>query len=421
MPGADGKLGGVNGPRAFPALAAVTTVVRATPALIGLLDAHDPLAFIRNGDGIAGLGVALRLEFSGPSRVQDAADAWRLVVAAATVVDPVSVAGTGLVAFGSFAFADESNAVSVLVVPSTIIGRRGDVSWVTRIGDVAPEPTSLGTAFPVAFSPGGQSRPGYVDAVASAVSSIIAGTARKIVVARDLVARIPDDADLRLPITALAAAYPDTFTFAVDGLLGSSPETLVRARRGVVSARVLAGSAARGTDPTSDARAAAALAASPKDLAEHAFALRSVLESLGPRSLGLVANAQPFPLQLRNIWHLASDVTGALTDGSSALDLVAAMHPTAAVAGDPTDAALELIDQLEPFDRGRYAGPVGWVDANGDGEWAIALRCAQVSPAAGGVRTVTAYAGAGIVEASDPARELAETELKFSPIVDAFA
>ncbi len=233
-------------------------------------------------------------------------------------------------------------------------------------------------------------------------------------------ARIPDDADLRLPIGALAAAYPDTFTFAVDGLIGSSPETLVRARGGVVSARVLAGSAQREADPTSDARAAAALAESPKDLAEHAFALQSVLDSLGPRSSGLVANPRPFPLQLRNIWHLASDVTGTLTDGSSALDLVAAMHPTAAVAGDPTDAALELIAGLEPFDRGRYAGPVGWVDSHGDGEWAIALRCAQVAPAADGSRTVTAYAGAGIVAESDPDGELAETELKFRPIVDAF-
>ena len=411
------------GSRAFPALAAVTTALGASPPLIGILDAHDPLAFIRNGDGIVGLGVALRLEFSGPSRVQDAADAWRSVVAAATVVDPVSVAGTGLVAFGSFAFADESSAVSVLVVPALIVGRRNGVWWVTRIGDdprQIPDGLPPGGPFPVHFEPGAMRPTAYRDAVAAAVSFIGAGTARKAVLARDLVAKIPDDADLRFAIGALAEAYPDTHTFAVDGLLGSSPETLVRARGSVVSARVLAGSAARGPDPTSDARAAAVLAASPKDLAEHAFALQSVMQSLGPRSSGLVANPQPFPLQLRNLWHLASDVTGTLSDDSSALDLVAAMHPTAAVAGDPTDAALSLIATLEPFDRGRYAGPVGWVDANGDGEWAIALRCAQVSPAAVGTRTITAYAGAGIVAGSDPDAELAETELKFRPIIDAF-
>ncbi|MGV8896896.1 MAG: isochorismate synthase [Rhodoglobus sp.] len=413
----------MNGPRAFPPLTAVTTALRASPPLIGLPGAHDPLAFIRNGDGIVGLGVALRLEFSGPSRLQDAAEVWRAIAANATVTDPVACAGTGLVAFGSFAFADESDCTSVLVVPSMIIGRHGTLSWVTRIGggdSVIPDPHPSGEPFPSTFSPALMTEDGYLSAVGSTVRSITSGAARKVVVARDLVAQIPDDADLRLPIAALAAAYPDTFTFAVDGLIGSSPETLVRARGGVVSARVLAGSAARGPDPTSDARAAAALAESPKDLAEHAFALQSVLDSLGPRSSGLVANSRPFPLQLRNIWHLASDVTGALTDGSSALDLVAAMHPTAAVAGDPTDAALSLIAGLEPFDRGRYAGPVGWVDANGDGEWAIALRCAQVSPTEGGSRTVTAYAGAGIVAESDPNGELAETGLKFRPIVDAF-
>ena len=203
----------MNGPRAFPPLTATTTALLASPHLVGLVDAHDPLAFIRNGDGIVGLGVALRLEFSGPSRLQDAAEAWRAVVAAATVVDPVARSGTGLVAFGSFAFADESRSVSVLVVPSLIVGRRGDVSWVTRTGGgVADLPATLppGDPFPTRFSPGLMTERGYLAAVASAVQSITTDGARKVVVARDLTAQIPDDADLRLPIGALAAAYPDT-------------------------------------------------------------------------------------------------------------------------------------------------------------------------------------------------------------------
>ena len=414
----------MSGLKAFPPLTASTAVGPASPALIDLLDARNPLGFIRNGDGMVGLGVALRLEFTGPSRIRDAAEAWRAVVASSTVIDTVKVAGTGLVAFGSFAFADDSDARSVLVVPSLIIGRRGPVSWVTHIGgDRAqlPRGSAVGASFPTRFTDGLLTGAGFAAAVASTVRSIDSGLARKVVLARDLVAQIPDAADLRLPIAALASAYPDTFTFAVEGLIGSSPETLVRARGGVVSARVLAGSAARDIDPARDARAAVALASSAKDRAEHAFALQSVLDSLGPRSSGLTANSQPFPLQLRNIWHLASDVTGTLTDHSSALDLVAAMHPTAAVAGDPTDAALTLIAQLEPFDRGRYAGPVGWVDAHGDGEWAIALRCAQVANGADGLRTVTAYAGAGVVAASEPGGELAETDLKLRPIIDAFA
>ncbi|MGL5826115.1 MAG: chorismate-binding protein, partial [Nocardioides sp.] len=134
-------------------------------------------------------------------------------------------------------------------------------------------------------------------------------------------------------------------------------------------------------------------------------------------------NTTPFALDLPNLWHLASDITGTLTDGSSALDLIAALHPTAAVAGNPRQAALDLIARLEPFDRGRYAGPVGWVDGAGDGEWAIALRCAALSQSqdsASAELRVTAYAGAGIVTDSDPQHELAETELKFRPIIDAF-
>jgi len=183
-----------------------------------------------------------------------------------------------------------------------------------------------------------------------------------------------------------------------------------------VTARVLAGSSARGIDAASDESAAIALATSAKDLDEHQYAVQSVLASLRPHSPTVVASELPFTLKLPNLWHLASDVEGDVTDGSTALDLVAALHPTAAVAGTPTRAALSLIEALEPFDRGRYAGPVGWVGANGDGEWAVAVRSAQVSPDG----QVTAYAGAGIVAESVPERELVETRLKFKPVVEAF-
>ena len=388
-------------------------------SLLARLGSRRPLAFLRNGDGIVGLGEALRLEFTGPSRVTDAAAAWQALAAASSVADAVGLPGTGLVAFGSFAFADSSAATSVLIVPSVILGRRDGVSWVTRVagaaapGHAAPS-EAPGEPFAATFEPGALSADGYRGIVADAVERIRAGEARKVVLARDVVAGIPADADLRLPLGRLAEAYPDTFTFAVDGLVGSSPETLVRAHSGTVSARVLAGSAPRGADATADATAVSTLAASRKDVEEHSFAIRSVLTALTPLSADLTTS-RPYPLRLPNLWHLASDVTGVLTNGSSALDLVAALHPTAAVAGAPTDVALDLIAELEPFDRGRYAGPVGWVDGNGDGEWAVALRCAQVD----GER-VTAYAGAGIVAGSDPARELAETTLKLRPIVEAF-
>jgi menaquinone-specific isochorismate synthase len=183
-----------------------------------------------------------------------------------------------------------------------------------------------------------------------------------------------------------------------------------------VSARVLAGSRARGADALEDQDAAVALATSTKDQDEHQYALQSLLTSLRPHSRNITTSELPFTLKLPNLWHLASDVEAELTDGSTSLDLIAVLHPTAAVAGTPTTAALALIDELEPFDRGRYAGPVGWVGADGDGEWAVALRCAEVSPTG----DITAYAGAGIVAESDAEMELAETRMKFRPIVEAF-
>jgi menaquinone-specific isochorismate synthase len=298
------------------------------------------------------------------------------------------------------------------------------VSWITRIslGSAAepveaPEPHPLGDDFSVTFDFGPLDRPGYVRAVESALEHLRAGELSKVVLARSMVGRLPEGADLRVLLGELATGYPDTWTFAVDGLIGSSPETLVTASHGSVTARVLAGSAPRGADPAADVEAAASLATSSKDLDEHQFALRSLLASLAPHARNVTSSDQPFTLKLPNLWHLASDVEGDLSDGSSSLDLISALHPTAAVAGTPTAKALALIAELEPFDRGRYAGPVGWVGADGDGEWAIALRSAQVDEDG----TITAYAGAGIVADSDPEKELAETRMKFRPVIDAFA
>ena len=406
-----------------PALRVVTERVDDIRPLVPLVDPRHPLVFIRRGSGIAGIGEALRLTFSGPTRFTDAAAAWKRVAAAAMVSDPVAFPGSGLVALGAFAFADESAATSVLIVPSVVIGRRGGVSWVTRIGvgDVSPvaaiPETPLGPDFSVPFDFGALDRAGYMRAVEAALVHLRAGELSKVVLARSMVGHLPDGADLRVLLAELASGYPDTWTFAVDGLIGSSPETLVTANQGTVTARVLAGSAPRGADPSSDADAAAALATSTKDLDEHQFALRSLLASLAPHAANVTSSEQPFTLKLPNLWHLASDVEGSLSDGSSSLDLIAALHPTAAVAGTPTLAALALIRELEPFDRGRYAGPVGWVGADGDGEWAIALRSAQVDPDG----TVTAYAGAGIVTDSDPEKEMLETRMKFRPVIDAFA
>ncbi|MWC00237.1 isochorismate synthase [Agromyces sp. MMS17-SY077] len=382
---------------------------------------------MRRGEGLIGLGEAVRIETGGPGRIVDAARAWTSLVAAADVDDRVGLPGTGLVAFGTFAFADDSAATSVLVVPELVLGRRDGRAWATtiRFADTdepddapfeLPEPAPKRLVPDVGFEPDGLAPDDYEAAVARAVERIDAGEFEKVVLARRIVGRLDDGAGLRAMLDLLARRYPDTWTFAVDGLVGASPETLVRVDTGTVSARVLAGTASRGADETDDRARAAALAASPKDRAEHALAVASAVDTLAPHTARLDASPEPFTLQLPNLWHLATDLKGTLGDGSSSLALVEAMHPTAAVAGTPRDAATAAIAELEGFDRERYAGPVGWVDAAGDGEWAIALRCAQVADDG----RVTAWAGCGIVHDSVPASELAETGMKFRPITEAF-
>lgn len=386
---------------------------------------------------MAGIGEALRLEFSGNDRMRAAAAAWREVVSQSSVTDAVGKPGTGLVAFGTFAFADDSTAPSVLIVPEFVIGRRDGRSWITRIrpaddadGDGTgasaqgaassasrlPRPTPFGDEYRLTLLPGSLGKEGYRAAVQAAVDRIRHGDLRKVVLARDLTGHLPHESDVRRALVELALGYPECWTFAVDGLVGSSPETLVRVDHGTVSARVLAGTISRGADSVSDHDAAVTLASSTKDQDEHRYAVSSVVDALREHSADLAASDLPFTLKLPNLWHLATDVQGTLSDGSSSLDLVDALHPTAAVAGTPTRDAMAVIHELEPFDRGRYAGPVGWVGGDGDGEWAIALRCAQVSESG----DITAYAGAGIVADSVPERELVETTMKFRPVVEAF-
>jgi menaquinone-specific isochorismate synthase len=391
--------------------------------LIPLVDPRHPLVWLRKGQGIAGIGEALRLEFTGPTRMPDACAAWKDVVAASRVIDPLGLPGTGLVAFGTFAFADDSAATSTLIVPRVIVGKRDGRHWVTKVrvegvDDPLPVASSrpLGPEYRLTLLPGEVSADDFRASVEAAVQRITAQELSKVVLARDLVGHLPAGADLRRPITDLALGYPDCWTYAVDGFIGSSPETLVRVSHGTVSARVLAGTTSRGADAAADHDQAVALATSSKDLDEHGFAVTSVLRALRPHSRSLTSSEVPFTLKLPNLWHLASDVEGVLSDGSTSLDLIAALHPTAAVAGTPTDTALQVIHELEPFDRGRYAGPVGWVGADGDGEWAVALRSAQVDEQG----DITAYAGCGIVADSQPEREYLETKMKFRPIVEAF-
>lgn len=406
----------------IPALTVTTVEVPGTNWALTSLPPRQQLLWLRRGEGMMGFGCAARLEFTGSSRLADASERWSRVAAESTVDDEVRIPGSGLIAFGTFAFADNSSATSVLHIPSLVVGNRNGRSWLTRIQPAdasdhdVPPPRALPAAKHVNFASGSLSPDAYLDAVHQAIDIIDRGDLSKVVLARDLIGHVEAPVDTAATLTALADNYPDCWTFAVDDFLGSSPETLVAVTNQTVTARVLAGSGARGTDAASDEHAAFELATSTKDQDEHQYAVRSVLAALRPHSANVTASENPFTLRLPNLWHLATDVEGTLDDGSTSLDLAAALHPTAAVAGTPTPDAVELIDRLEPFDRGRYAGPVGWIGEDGDGEWAIALRCAQLEPDG----TVRAFAGAGIVSDSVPEHELAETSLKFRPIVEAF-
>jgi menaquinone-specific isochorismate synthase len=406
--------------QAVPASAREHRTVRSQPVdLVGTLlhrlpHAGDALAWVRDGQGLVGWGEAARLEITGPDRFAQARDWWRELVAHAEVEDEVGVRGSGPVAFGSFAFRDDEP--SLLVVPEVVLGRREGQTWLTTVGDpprlAAPEPVRATRG--LRYAQGDVPVTGFRAAVAAAVARIAAGDLDKVVLAHDLLAVAEDDIDVRAVLAGLAAGNPDCWTFAVDGLVGASPELLVRRTGDRVVSRVLAGTTARGGDPADDQSRVDALLHSAKDQEEHRYAVESLVGALVPHVRDLDVPATPHVLELSNVTHLATDVTATVQDGSDVLDLLGALHPTAAVGGTPRPAALELLADLETMNRGRYTGPVGWVDSRGDGEWCIALRCAQLEG-----RTARLFAGCGIVAGSDPDDEVLEAQAKLVPVRDA--
>jgi menaquinone-specific isochorismate synthase len=403
-------------------LVARSIVIDDPGPLVALLPGEAPLSWVHRGDGLVGWGSCARFESHGPGRFAEADAWWREMAAHAVVRDEADLPGSGLVTFGSFAYADDPGH-SVLVVPEVVVGRRGDTAWMTTIsrGALPPAPSLARTDPPrqprgAVFSDGAMSGAGWELVVKEAVERIRDGALEKVVLARDLVAELAEPLDVRAPLARLAERYPACWTFHVDGLFGATPEMLVRRERGLVASRVLAGTIRRTGDDAHDLALAAALARSSKDLEEHEFAVRSVADALAPYCLSMNVPESPFVLHLPNVMHLATDVTGVLENGTSALALAAALHPSAAVGGTPTEMAVDLIAEIEQMDRGRYAGPVGWMDASGDGEFGIALRSAEYD----GSR-VRLFAGCGIVADSDPEAELAEAAAKFVPVRDALS
>ena len=400
------------------ALLTVSTVRVADPGpLLALLPADRPLAWISGEEGLVGWGEATRFEVTGEDRFAAARQWWRDLTAAADVADEVNVPGSGLVAFGSFAFDAGS---STLVVPRVLVGHRAGSWWVTTVDVERPDLQPTGAPRPpgaVRFADGSRTPTQWTAVVAGVVERIQAGEVGKVVLARDLQAELDEPLDVRWPLQRLAQGYPGCWTFSVDGLIGATPELLVRLEEGVATSLVLAGTLRRGDDRLGDAMQGSALSHSSKDLQEHAYAVRSVADSLAAHCTQVEVPTEPFLLHLKNVMHLASIVTAVVTDGAGSLGLVESLHPSAAVCGTPTAAALATIREVEGLDRGRYAGPVGWLDASGDGEWGIALRCAELDPH--DPRRLRLFAGAGIVAGSHPELELAETVAKLVPMRDA--
>ncbi|SFS45383.1 isochorismate synthase [Saccharopolyspora flava] len=419
--------------------------------LLDLLPGGESLSWVRAGEGLVGWGCAARLDTSGAGRFADADSWWRRLCGHIDVDDAVGLPGCGPVAFASLAFADVPGD-SVLVLPEVIIGERDGVRWITTVGEPgAAEPTT-GDPEPVhqpgtvSYSDGWLSATGYRQAVAEAVRRMRSSgdELRKIVLAHDLLANTSEPLDERFLLHNLAARYDTCWTFAVDGLVGATPELLLERRGYEVRSRVLAGTAWPHPGRTDD-EIAAELLSSEKNRSEHSYAAESLAESLRPFCSELSVPSAPSVLRLRNVLHLATDVEGKLadtptgsdpgrpnTDGAGLLTMIEAVHPTAAVGGTPTAAAVPVIAELEGMDRGRYAGPVGWIDGAGNGELGIALRCGQVerpgsgaeSPAgagSGGARggRVRLFAGGGIVPDSDPDLEVAEAEAKLLPVREA--
>lgn len=407
---------------ALPLRTEVTTLPFEPPQdLFSLLPAESVLSWVRSGDGLVAYGEYARIEVKGPDRFEEASNWWREQIRTFRISDDVRDFGTGPLAFGSFAFSENEN--SVLIIPEVIIGRRGDTSWITTIGkpqSIDDEPYLEDKNYALTWGEGSRSAVSWEGAVANAVHRIQSGELDKVVLARDVQAVASEPIDARRVMAKLAENYPKTWVFSVDNLVGATPELLVRLTKGLVTSRVLAGTIRRTGDDERDLALAASLARSSKDLEEHDYAVRSVADALTPFCSSMNVNESPFVLHLANVMHLATDVNGVLADSLSTRDslhLVQALHPTAAVCGTPTVKARELIEEIEGLNRGRYAGPVGWIDARGDGEWGIALRCAEIDEE--DPRKIRLFAGCGIVAGSIPEEELAESQAKLLPMRDA--
>lgn len=403
-----------------------TITVADVENLLALLPASGGFSWVTGapGDqsGLIGWGEVARAEFVGAERFSRAGRWW------STWCE--SMADARPIAFSSFAFA-ASEETSVVVVPQCVLKRQNGITTLTVVaGSEQVEDLLLATArdLPamaqtahglnnITWLEGSVPVETWQSSVDEAVARIGRGELDKVVLARDIVAQSDEPIHIGALLQRLNDAFPECWTFSVDGLVGATPELLVRRKDDSVTSRVLAGTVRRSSNSDRDGQLAAALMGSDKDQEEHIYAVESVAGALAKHCTDLQVPEQPFVLQLANVQHLATDVTGQLANPVTALALAAALHPTAAVCGTPTERALATIAELEGMQRGRYCGPVGWIDPDGNGEFGIALRCAQVEDE--NFTRLRLFAGCGIVAGSTSEAEVAESQNKFAAMKDA--
>ena len=393
----------------------------------------DGFVFEKGRSGLAGRGRALVVDWPAGDPVAAARQSAR-VLAAVEVDDRVGVPGTGPVAFGALPFVP--GGAARLVVPRVIVGRaEAGTRWITVVADDAA-PSATHDPLPDPDAPTADDLVGpratwrqpqryavesthapewWCDLVGQATKAMAGGAFDKVVLARQVDVTADQPLDRHAVLDRLRTAYPGCHIVGVDGFVAASPELLVSVAGDIVRSHPMAGTAPRGGDPTTDQRLAASLLASRVYRHEHQVTIDAVHDTLLGWCSYVDYEAEPSVVAVANLQHLATLVEGRLSHPApSVLELVAALHPTPAVAGRPRDAAVAWIAEHEGIDRGRYAGTAGWVDAAGNGAWAVSVRCAELDGA-----TARVFAGNGIVADSEPQSELAETRIKFQALLSA--
>ena len=403
-----------------PVLTSRTRALSEAPDLLAAVGPQpDGFAWLHDGAGLVTSGVAARVRVRrgpGPGRLDEAAAEVAVLLAGIESDDPVRVPGSGPLAVGALGFSDEGEVE--LIVPAVVVGvTRMGQAWITETGpSSAPLPSAVASPLPSRFVVDGHGlRPRWGVMIDDALARIASGELSKVVLTREVTVEADRPFDVATILTRLRGGHPTCFTFAAGGLVGATPELLVRRRDALVVSRPMAGTAPRGDTLDDDRRLLAKMRSSNKEGREHRVVVDAVRAALEPVCEEVSASAQPEVARLATVAHLATTVAGRLkAPWPSALALAGLLHPTPAVAGSPRPAALAAIAELEDFDRRSYTGPVGWVDSRGDGDWAVALRCAHID---GSVARL--YAGAGIVAGSSAGAEWAETQAKLEPMMRA--